>query len=173
MWRCENGQPWLCQAPPRLTRLPTKGLQAVPYPLSWEEQSRLFSALPRHLADAALYGVNTGCREQEICQLRWAWEIAIPDLGISVFSLPAVVTKTQTERLVVLNSVAKKVIDSRRGLHPEFVFTYRGNPVGKLRNNGWRRAWVAAGLPNHKGVLKGCTIYGTPLGAGFVRQACR
>jgi len=55
-----------------LSRLSIKGLGAKkPYPLSWVEQDKLFKELARHLANAALFGVNTGCREQEICQLRW------------------------------------------------------------------------------------------------------
>ena len=40
-----------------------------PYPLSWVEQGRLFQALPVHLARMSLYKVNTGCREQEVCQV--------------------------------------------------------------------------------------------------------
>ncbi len=63
------------------------------------------------MADAALFAVNTGCREQEVCQLRWEWEIVIPDLGVSVFILSESITKTSTERVVVLNSVARRVIE--------------------------------------------------------------
>jgi integrase len=135
--------------------LSVKGRQAKPYPLSWAEQDKLIRALPRHLADAALFAVNTGCREQEICQLRWDWEVAIPDLKTSVFILPESLTKTSTERVVVLNEVVSRVIDTRRGLHPEYVFTYRGRPVTKLNNTAWKRAWRAAGLPQEVGVLKG------------------
>ena len=29
--------------------------------------------------------VNTGCREQEVCLLRWDYEVEMPELGISVF----------------------------------------------------------------------------------------
>jgi len=155
VWRSEYGQPWLRQAPPKLSMLSTKGARARPYPLSWDEQGRLLKVLPRHLEDAVLYAVNTGCRELEICLLRWDWEIPIDDLGISVFVLPETVTKTQTERVVVLNSVASKVIESRRGIHPEYVFTYRGQPMKRLHSNGWRRAWKKSGLPTHEGVLKG------------------
>ena len=57
--------------------------------------------------------------------------------------------------VVVLNAVARRVIESRRGTHPERVFTYRGQPVGKLRSSAWRRAWKAVGLPDEPGVLKG------------------
>ena len=155
VWRSEAGTPWLRQAPPRLTRLSTKGRQAKPYPLSWDEQDRLFKLLPRHLADAALFAVNTGCREQEICQLRWEWEVDIPDLETSVFILPESITKTGTERVVVLNSVASRVIASRRGVHKDYVFTYRKKPVGKLRSSAWRRLWEVAGLPTEAGILKG------------------
>lgn len=155
VWRNENGTPWLRQAPPRLSRLPTKGQGSRPYPLSWNEQDKLFKALPRHLADAALFAVNTGCREQEVCQLRWDWEVAVPDLEISVFILPDTITKTSTERVVVLNAVASRVIEARRGTHKDYVFTYRGNPVRKLRATAWRRAWKAAGLPMEPGILKG------------------
>lgn len=155
VWRTEKGAPWLCQAPPKLSRLSLKGKQARAYPLTWGEQDSLFQSLPRHLADAALYAVNTGCRDQEVCQLRWNWEVLIPDLGCSVFILPESMTKTGTERVVVLNSIASKVIESRRGTHPEYVFTYRGNKVGTIRSSAWRRAWEKAGLPLEKGVMKG------------------
>jgi integrase len=155
VWRTEDGTPWLKQAPPRLTRLSTAGRTAKPYPLSWTEQDRLFKLLPRHIADAALYAVNTGCREQEVCQLRWDWEIRVPQLGTSIFVLPESLTKTSTERVVVLNSIARRVVDARRGSHPELVFSYRGKQLGKLRTSAWRRAWVKAGLPTEDGILKG------------------
>jgi len=155
VWRSEAGMPWLRQAPPRLSRLSTKGRQSRAYPLSWAEQDRLFRLLPRHLADAALFAVNTGCREQEICQLRWEWEVEIPELKTSVFILPESITKTGTERVVVLNSVANRVIAARRGIHKEHVFTYGKKSVGKLRSSAWRRSWEKAGLPVEAGILKG------------------
>lgn len=155
VWRDEEGRPWLAQAPARISRLATKGAQARPYPLSWEEQDRLFKELPRHLADAALFAVNTGCREQEICQLRWDWEVKLSNPKTSVFVLPETLTKTGTERVVALNRIAKRVIDSRRGKHDEFVFTYRGEPVSRLHSSAWKRAWKDAKLPRQKGILKG------------------
>ena len=155
VWRDKDGNPWLTQAPALISRLSVKGKQARAYPLSWSEQDRLLKALPRHLADAALFGLNTGCREQEICQLRWDWEVQLPEMGTSVFILGASITKTSTERVVVLNTVARRVIESRRGIHAERVFTYRGRPVGKLRSSAWRRAWKAVGLPDEPGILKG------------------
>jgi integrase len=42
-------------------------------PLTWEEQEVLFNELPDYLRQMCLFKVNTGCREQEVCQLRWDW----------------------------------------------------------------------------------------------------
>ena len=155
VWRSESGRPWLRQAPPKLSKLSMKGRQARPYPISWIEQDRLIKALPGHLADAALFAVNTGCRELEICQLRWEWEIFVKELDVSVFVLPETITKTRTERVVVLNSVAARVVESRRATSSEYVFTFRGNPMKRLHSTGWRRAWRFADLPTGEGVLKG------------------
>ena len=136
VWRNEDGLPWLRQATPKLSRLSTKGRVARPYPLSWSEQDKLFRLLPRHLADAALFAVNTGCREQEVCQLRWDWEVKMPELGTSVFVLPETFTKTGTERVVMLNEVASRVIDARRGSDPVFVFTYPGQAAPEAPQHG-------------------------------------
>lgn len=127
-----------------------KGPARKPYPLGWEEQDRLFRELPAHLRDIALYKVNTGFRKQEVCQLRWQWEVAVPELDTSVFVLSSneqFQTKNTQERVVVLNTIARSMIDEQRSKHPEFVFTYRGNPIRNILNSGWMRARNRAGLP--------------------------
>lgn len=77
--------------------------------------------------------VNTGCREQEVCQLRVDWEVDIPQLNTSVFILPESLTKTSTDRLVVLNSIAQRVVEARRGSHPPRIL--RLNPQLMLVNS--------------------------------------
>ena len=57
--------------------------------------------------------------------------------------------------MVVLNTIARRVIEAWRGIHKDYAFTYRGNPVGKLNNSAWKRAWRLVGLPTEKGILKG------------------
>ena len=155
VWRDDFGRPWLAQAPARITQLSLKGRQAKAYPLSWTEQHRLLELLPRHLADAATFGINTGCREQEICRLRWDWELPVPELETSVFVLPEPVTKASTERVVVLNSAARRVIDSRRGRHEKYVFSYHGRRLSKLNSSAWKRAWKSACLPVERDIRKG------------------
>jgi integrase len=150
VWRHDNGLSWL-DSPPLIEM--EQGPARKPYPLSWEEQDRLFKELPGHLQRMALYKVNTGCREQEVCQLRWDWEVNLPELERSVFVLPSndqFQTKNSQERVVVLNSIAKRVVDEQRGKHPEFVFTYEGNHLLKILNSAWQKARVRAKLPGFR-----------------------
>ena len=55
--------------------------------------------------------------------------------------------KNGDERLVVLNKVAKSVIESLRNNHKTHVFTYRAKPVNHMLNSGWGRARIKVGLP--------------------------
>ena len=139
-WRDENGITWLERAP-RIT-MPTQAelRQRQPYPLTWDEQQLLFGLLPRRLADMALFKVNTGCREQEVCGLRWRWEHPVPELETTVFVVPSELVKNGRPRLIVLNAAARAVIDAYRGQHPEFVFHRRGLRLMSMNNNGWQRA---------------------------------
>jgi integrase len=151
-WRDEHGLTWL-GTPPLISMLSTHDARK-PYPLSWEEQSGFFRELPAHLAKMALFKVNTGTREQEVCHLRWDWEIAVPELGASVFLIPANFggrtdhsgVKNGEDRLVVLNDVAHSVIESCRGKHPDRVFTFEGEPVGSINNSAWGKARVRGAM---------------------------
>ncbi|MGH8490861.1 MAG: tyrosine-type recombinase/integrase [Gammaproteobacteria bacterium] len=145
-WFDENGLSWLDHSA-RIKLFPEPDLRK-PYPLSWEEQARLFRALPAHLDRMCLFKVNTGCREAEVCGLRWDWELTINEFNTSVFIIPAHMVKNGTDRLVVLNNVAKAVIDSVRGQHSEYVFTYRGRRIQRINNTAWKHARVRARLPN-------------------------
>ncbi len=156
-WRDEHGTTWL-ETAPLITMPDTRWTARKPYPLSWDEQRRLFALLPATIAHMALFAVNTGCREQEVCQLRWAWEVPVPELETSVFVIPAQFggrsersgVKNREDRVVVLNDVAKRVVEAQRGLHREFVFVAsKGKPREPIRymnNTAWQKARKAAGL---------------------------
>ena len=143
-WLDENNLTWLL-SPPKIKLLPVTDARK-PYPLSWEEQKRLFQELPTHLARMALFKVNTGTREKEVCNLRWEWEVPVPELNTSVFIIPEERVKNGDERLVVLNKVAWSVIEEVRGTHAEYVFTYRDRPINTINNNGWQNARKRAAL---------------------------
>ena len=144
-WVDEHGMTWLSAAP-RLRLLPDHDKRR-PYPLSWCEQSLLFGALPAYLAQMALFAVNTGCRDQEICGLRWDWEVKVPELGATVFIIPGPHVKNTDDRLVVLNAVATSVVEARRGRHPQWVFTYQGRPLSRMMTKAWKQARIDIGLP--------------------------
>ncbi|MGH8605432.1 MAG: tyrosine-type recombinase/integrase, partial [Gammaproteobacteria bacterium] len=143
-WVDEYGMTWLIAAP-KIRLLPDKE-KRQPHPLSWEEQERLFKELPKHLANMALFSVNAGCRDAEVCKLRWEWEVRVPELDTSVFIIPGRYVKNGEDRLVVLNAIAKSVIGGVRGEDPINVFTYQGKPVTRMLNSAWLRARRAAHL---------------------------
>jgi integrase len=143
-WINEHGQTWL-ETAPKIKLFPIHDARA-PYPLTNEEQALLFQRLPDHLARMALFKVNTGCREQEVCSLQWAYEVKMPELDTSVFLIPGERVKNGEERLVVLNRVAKSVVESMRGLHPTHVFvrtlrkTGDSRPIPKIYGTAWKTA---------------------------------
>ncbi|MCH8958360.1 MAG: tyrosine-type recombinase/integrase [Proteobacteria bacterium] len=143
-WLDENGLTWLAAAP-KIKLLPDTS-KRQPYPLNWDEQQQLFSAFPAHLAEMALFAVNTGCRDAEICNLRWYWEVKVPTLDTFVFIVPGEFVKNGDDRLVVLNNIAKSVVNARRGKHPTHVFAYKGKPVTRMLNSSWCRVRKNLGL---------------------------
>jgi integrase len=136
LWRDEHGLTRL-ESTPLIQFLQLHGARR-PYPLGWEKQHRLFKALPDCLSRICLFKVSTVCRDGEVCSLQWDWEIDAPELGTSVFLIPGEKVKNREGRLVVLNRVAKSVIECVRGQHPERVFTYYGRPVHSFNSNGWK-----------------------------------
>ena len=159
-WRDEGGRTWLQQAP-KITLLPLVGHQREPRPITWGEQRALLPKLPDHLARMALFTLNTGVRDDVVCNLRWEWEIKVPELGVSVFEVPRQHVKgKRLARVVVCNSVAQSVVDAVRGQHNEFVFVYRRErvknvdqaptmayrPIETMNNTAWQRARGEAGL---------------------------
>ena len=76
----------------------------------------------------ALFAVNTGPRQGELVVLRWLWEVQVPELSTSVFVSPDV-TKNGDERVLILNDIARRVLEEQRGQHSEFIFSYNGKPM--------------------------------------------
>jgi integrase len=144
-WMDEFGLTWLAGAP-KIKLLLEHDLRK-PYPLSWEEQTVLFKELPEHLKKMALFAVNTGCRDQEVCQLRWDWEIKISQLPhLLVFMIPAELVKNGDDRLIVCNDIAREAVESEREKHVTHVFTYHGEPLARMNSTAWRNARKRAGL---------------------------
>jgi len=145
-YRDECGHSWLDAVPPLIAMLPE--CARPPYPITWEEQDRLFPKLPAHLARMVLFAVNTGLRDSSVCALQWSWEVVVTEIGRSVFVVPAAAFKTKRPHVVILNDVAWSVIQAQRGGHPVWVFPYRGRHVGTMNNTAWQQARRAVGLRN-------------------------
>jgi integrase len=146
-WIDESNLTWLAGAP-KITMLPQDD-ERQPYPLSWDEQDRLFELLPLYLRRMALFKVNTGLRDLEVCRLQWEWEYPVPELNTSVFVIPSQHSKNKQHRLVVLNDIAKQVVDEVRGQHPVYVFTRLDGQTRlyRMTNSHWKQARKCLNLP--------------------------
>ena len=93
----------------------------------------LLPRLPDHLASTDLFDLSAGVRDDVVCTLQRAWEIQVPELGISLFEVPREHVKGRRRpRVVICNSVAQSVIESVRGMHEEYVFVYRRERIKNL-----------------------------------------
>lgn len=61
------------------------------------DSNQTIKELPAHLEKMALFAVNTGCRSGEIRQLKWDWEVNVPEIGDSVFIIPEEIAKNGQE----------------------------------------------------------------------------
>lgn len=150
-WRDDKGRTLLETAP--LISMLSLDDARKPRPISWAEQRKLLPPLPAHLQRMALFDLNTGARDDVVCNLRWEWEVFLKELECSVFIVPPRYVKGRKGwRPLVCNRVAQSIIEERRGKHPEFVFTYqRGkhhepHAVETMNNNGWQTARKLVGL---------------------------
>jgi integrase len=95
-------------------------------------------------------GQGREAREAEVCGLRWEWERKI-DGAPSVFVLPPDCHKGgdyENYRLVVLNSVARAIVEARRDKHATHIFSSprTKQPMTEINKNAYTRARREAGL---------------------------
>jgi integrase len=142
-WRDESGRYWLEQVP----TLPSPEEDGrLPRPITQDEQVRLLKEMPGYLASMCLFALHTGCRDQEICGLKWDWEHSISDTDRMVFVIPREATKNGKEKIVPLNSIAASVVNSFRGKNAEWVFAPKGNRISRLNARAFREARERCGL---------------------------
>lgn len=142
-WRDDQGRPWLDTVP----MLPTvQGVKRKPRPINWQEQGALLKRLPPYIAEMALFALNTGLRDQEICGMKWADECRVNGLEATVFIISEARAKNEHERVVPLNSIAQSIVTGRRGNNSDYVFDYEGRKLDRMNNRAWRKAREAVGL---------------------------
>lgn len=146
---------WIPSAPKILK---VSGDTRKAYPLTWDEQARLFSELPTGWdRGAAIFAVNTGVRKAELFGLKWTDRVTIPTLSTFVFVLRG--TKNGKDRAVICNSLARRAVRMQEGNGSEFVFP-SSQIAGRsrmVRQSGkvWTTAWKRAGLPADPLIRKG------------------
>jgi integrase len=113
--------------------------------LTKEEADRLIAVCPRHVAALVRFALATGCRAREITGLEWNRV----DLSRRTAWLNQ--TKNGTPRGVPLNRDAVAVLEEQVGQHPQYCFTYCGNPIGwDLTNTAWHTALRNAGIQDFR-----------------------
>ena len=172
-WRDAGGKYLLDKAP--TISLLSEHDKRPPRPLLWPEQTVLMPLLPSHLAEMVLFDLQTGVREEVVCNLQWSWEVFVPEINASVFIVPREHVKGEEtyiiDRVIVCNSLAQEIIERQRGKHSVYVFTYcrqktkktrvrigksrhkvqrepEPRPVAKMNNSGWQTARRKAGMPD-------------------------
>lgn len=143
-WHDDHGLTWLEKSPE--IKMISLDDAREPTPLDPDEVKYLIESLPPHLADMALFKVNTGLRDQEVCNLTWDMEIKVPQLNTSVFLIPKAFVKNNEDRLVVLNKTAKSIINKMRGQHHTHVFSYNGKKINRMNNTAWKAGRMKAAI---------------------------
>lgn len=114
--------------------------------LTVEQANRLLNELPSHLKDMASFSLATGLRASNVTGLQWqeinllkehAW--IHPDEAKAKKAIP-----------VPLNEDAMAVLRARLGSHPQYVFTYKGDPIKQCNTKAWKNALERAGIENFR-----------------------
>jgi len=110
--------------------------------LTKQEANKLLKELPRHLSVMAAFSLATGLRESNVTQLKWQ-QIFLDKKHALVH---ADESKTKRSIPVPLNKQALNILQSQKGHHPVYVFTYQDKPVTRCNNHAWRKALNRAGI---------------------------
>jgi integrase len=134
--------------------------------LKAEEEKKLEATSEPDLIDMWKFDLETGFRESNLCDARWSW--FDPDEGEHGTIIVDDVKANGSSPLphtVMLSREAREILDRRRGINDEFIFTLPCRTSGwfddVLRNKGTHilvsrtllydrmsEAWTAAGISN-------------------------
>jgi integrase len=110
------------------------------------EARRLLSELPPHLAAMAAFTLATGLRQSNVSYLRWDQV----DMRRGMAWIHADESKSRRAIAVPLNSLAQQVLRQQAGISAEWVFVYRGRPVGRTSTKAWWKALERAGIEDFR-----------------------
>lgn len=124
---------WLDHVPDiKLTPRPPRRVRF----LTHDQAQALIHELPDHLAAIAGFSLETGLRKSNVLGLTWSQV----DLSIPAAWIHADQAKARHAIPVPLSPTATAIIETQRGRHRHYVFTYRGNPIKQCNTKSWRAA---------------------------------
>lgn len=137
--RAEKDWEWLDKAPH--IRLLAESKKRVRW-LSHDEAQRLLKALPDYLAVMMRFTLATGLRESNVTGLEWSQV----DLARQCAWIHPDQAKARKAIPVPLNQGAVEVIESQKGKHHVYVFSYKGKKLRNANNHTWRKTLKALGI---------------------------
>lgn len=114
--------------------------------LTPEETVRLLKELPQHLNAMARFSLSTGLRQRNVSYLQWDQV----NLDLEIAWIHADQAKSKKAIAVPLNSDALEVLQNQRGEHPDYCFTYQGEPVDRTTTKAWYKALKRAEIENFR-----------------------
>jgi integrase len=130
---------------PPLIRLFPESKRRVRW-LTPEQARTLLSELPEHLAEMMRFSLATGLRQKNVSRLEWSQV----DAERGAAWIHADQAKGRKAIAVALNGTALAVLDRQKGRHPQFVFTFEGQPVGQVNTKAWRKALKRVGIEDFR-----------------------
>ena len=86
--------------------------------------------------------LNTGLRSGELCDLRWSWQ---REGEVLAFEIPAEFTKNSTDKLLVCNTIAQRILEEQNSPLSEFVFPGKqGAKRARVASTAWKTARTKA-----------------------------
>lgn len=141
--KASNDWEWLDRIP-KVRMLPAgKGRTRFLSPL---EAQRLLQELPEHLRSMTAFALCTGLRQGNIKRLKWSQV----DINRSTAWIHAHEAKSRRAIAVPLTPDAVRILQMEQGKHPQFVFTYQGEPINQVGTKAWRGALKRAGIEDFR-----------------------
>jgi integrase len=119
--------------------------------LNLEEYTALMAELPPHLKVMVEFSVETGLRQQNVCQLKWEKV----DIHRRTVTIDKKHNKNKTNFVCHLTDRALEILKSQKGKHDSYVFVYekytkkygtQAGPITSPNNHAWRKALDRAGV---------------------------
>lgn len=111
-----------------------------------EQVHILLSELPEHLVEMVKFSLATGLRQANVLGLEWSQV----DMQRNVAWIHGDQAKSGKDIHVSLNATALQVLENCIGIHPKYVFTYKGNPIGQVSTTAWYKGLKRAGIENFR-----------------------